>query len=323
MVSGYFCRFTLPAFFVLAFFCAEFALPRPVSADDKTAPKTKAAKPIALNKKGTVLLDKDKKRLLLKTNVVLREGLLEMFCCLKKTKEHESILAIDAKAYVVHAGLLALGVKTGTPVQFTPKFVPAKGQELKIFVRWKDKKGKEHRVDARKWIRNATNRYFARPLKKLPAGFKLPDREKSELRYDKRVGEIIWFGPMSARQRDDHLKLSTDKKYRAAINSFYRQTQPREMEAKWIFTGSRFVTDKTTMKRRYLAESGSLICVANFATATIDIGAKSSASAGSEVFGPYTERIPPIGTEVIVELVPVPRKTKTAPKPKNAKSPKS
>src|SRR5689334_2075139 len=47
-------------------------------------PGAAAAKdaPVALNKNGTVLLDKVGKRLLLKTHVVLREALLEQFCCL-------------------------------------------------------------------------------------------------------------------------------------------------------------------------------------------------------------------------------------------------
>jgi len=313
-------RFRIPhradLLFLIATAVASAGLLLPTaSAQVKSPPKAKAAKPIPLNKKGTVLLDKARKRLLLKTKVVLREGLLEMLCCLKMTKEHESILSIDSKAYVVHAGLLALGMKTGTPVKYMPKFQPPTGQELQIFVNWTDKKGKSHRADARTWIRTATKRYFAESLKKLPDGFKLPDPKTTELRFDKRVGELIWYGPMSAEQRDKLLKLSDDKKYQAAIKSFHRRTQPREMEAKWVFVGSRFVTDPATMKTRYLAESGSLICVANFSTATIDVAAQSSSSAGNELFEPYTERIPPLGTEVTLELVPV--KPKKKPKAKS------
>ncbi len=274
------------------------------SGDAKDKPASDS-KPIPLNKKKTVLLDKANKRLLLKTKVVLREGLLEMFCCPIRTKEHESIVAVDAKAYVVHAGLLALGAKTGTPVKFTPKYVAPTGQELEIFVRWKDKAGKEHRMNSRKWMRYAVRRYFAHQLKALPAGFKLPDRKVIDLRYDDRVKELIWYGHMTGKQRDQLLKLSKDKAYRKAIYELHRRSQIREMDAKWVFVGSQFVVDPGTMKSRYLAETGSLICVANFATATIDITMNSSASAGNESFEPFTERIPPIGTEVIVEIQPV------------------
>lgn len=87
----------------------------------------KSKEPVPLNKSGTVLLDVDGKRLLLKTKVCLREGVLEMFCCLKQTKEHESILSIDSEAYVIHTGLLALGAKPGSPVKIQPEYAPPKG----------------------------------------------------------------------------------------------------------------------------------------------------------------------------------------------------
>ena len=61
-----------------------------------------------MNKQETVLLDAEGKRLVLKGEVCLREGLLEMLVCLKQTKEHESILSVATKAQTVHAGLLAL-----------------------------------------------------------------------------------------------------------------------------------------------------------------------------------------------------------------------
>jgi len=296
--------------FPVAFLAVFVAVHVPRAAADDAKPAGPAA--IPLNKNGTVLLDKARGRLLLKTKVVLRDGQLEMLCCLKGTKEHESILALDGKAYVVHAGLLALGLKTGTPAKFMPKFVPAKGRELRIFARWTDKKGKEHRVDVRTWVRTATKRYFAHPMKTLPAGFKLPDPTKTELRFDKIVGELLWFGPMTAKQRDELLKLSGDKGYQKAIKALYAKTQPRELDARWVFVGSQTVVDPATMKTHYLAEQGSLICVANFSTATIDISEESSASAGSEVYEPHTERVPPLGTEVVLEIIPVKRGKKAA-----------
>lgn len=276
----------------------------------------KPAKPVPLNAKKTVLLDKPGKRLLLKTKVVLREGQLEMLVCPTKTKEHESILAIDSKAINVHAGLLALGIKTGTPAKFDPKFVPPSGQELKITLHWKDKAGKSHSIDARQWIRHATLRYFEQPLKSLPKDLTLPDAEKLPLRYDKRTKDLLWYGPMNKKQREQLLKFSSDKKYRAAIQAFFKQTQKRPMTASWVFAGSGFVVDPKTKKRRYLGEAGTLICVANFPGATIDVTEKSSAQSGNELYEAWTERIPPLDTEVTVEIKPVAKK----PKKKTAKS---
>ena len=100
---------------------------------DATAASKKATdKIVPLNKSGTVLLDVKGNRVSLKSKVVLREGLLEMLCCLVQTKEHESILAVNARAKVIHAGLLALGAKPGTTVRYFPQYKPATGQQIDI-----------------------------------------------------------------------------------------------------------------------------------------------------------------------------------------------
>lgn len=265
----------------------------------------KAAKLTPLNRNRTVFLDKANNRLLLKSEIVLQEGILEMFLCRKNSKEHESIVSLDSQAYIVHTGLLALGAKPGGPAQFDPKYVPPKGQELKIFVTWTDKKGKNQRVDARSWMRYVTNKYFAHEMKELPADLKLPDETRSPMRYDSRTKELLWFGRMTKKQRDELLKRSADKRYHTAIEDLYKRTQFREMDAKFVFAGSGFIVDRETKKRRYLAEAGFVICVANFPGATIDVTAKSSADKGNELFEAWTERIPPLETEVTVELIPV------------------
>src|ERR1700685_414495 len=96
------------------------------------SPATSSAEPIPLNPNRTVLLDREGKRLLVRTRVVLREGMLEMLCCPAQTKEHESILAVDSRAYVIHAGLIALGAKPGTPVQYQPAYKAPTGQPIDI-----------------------------------------------------------------------------------------------------------------------------------------------------------------------------------------------
>ena len=101
-----------------------------------------------------VWIDPKHKRVVADGTVVLREGQLEMFACPKGTKEHESIVAVDAKAYAVHAGLLAVGAEVGTPVQFQPQYKPATGAEIDIQVIWRDANGKVHREAAQDWVRN-------------------------------------------------------------------------------------------------------------------------------------------------------------------------
>lgn len=277
----------------------------------KSSPAATDGAPVPLNPNGTVLLDVKGKRVLLKTHVALRQGALEMFCCLKQTKEHESILSLDAKAYVVHTALVALNAKPGAPVRFNPDYQPPTGQKINIFVNWTDEKGKAHRVPAQSWVRQSINRYRIAKMESLPEGLTLP--KNTELRYDKKLKELSWYGPMSEKQKREFLALSNDKAYRAAIDSFYDQSQPREMNADWVFTGSGLFKDEDTGKEYYLAEDGDLICVANFASATIDVAAASSAQNDDRLFEAYTDRIPPKDTPVTVELIPVIEAEKTPP----------
>jgi hypothetical protein len=272
-----------------------------VQAEDKATP---AAAPVPLNPKETILLDKPHGKLLLKAQVVLREGLLEMFLCPKQTKEHEAIVSLDGKMHIIHAGLLALGAEPGSPVQFRPEYTPPRGPKIDIYVNWKDEEGKPQRMKAQQWIRRATHRYFEAPLAKVPEGVVLNEGDDS-LRYDTMNSVLLWFGSMTDEKKQELLKMSEDEAYRKAVISLHDQGQYREMQADFVFVGSAFrkLEDGTEL---YLAEAGSGICVANFPDAMIDINQESSASeAEGLLFEPYTERIPPVGTEVTVELIPV------------------
>jgi hypothetical protein len=262
-----------------------------------------------LNKQGTVLIDVPRKKIFLKTNVSLRTGALEMLVCLKQTKEHESIVSIDSKAFMVHTALVALGMKEGKASYWKkpenedddPTFVPAEGQKVDIFVHWRDTKGKLHRERAQQWIRHTINRYYDEQFEALPADLKLVEDEN--LRWDELNKTLFWYGPMSAKQRDELLARSKHKKYQATINQFHKQSQPREMKADFLFVGSGFHVEDN--ERHYLAEGGCLICVANFNMAMIDISTESNSQGESLTYEAYTERIPPRKSDVIVELVPV------------------
>jgi hypothetical protein len=280
------------------------AASKPAAASPAKSPtEAKTDKLVPLNKQGTILLDNVGKRVLLKSKVVLRQGTLELLCCLKQTKEHEAILSVDAKAYAVHTALLAIGAEPGQPAEFVPEFKPASGQPIDIFLQWTDEQGKPHRVRAQQWIRNVTNRFYAEKLAKLPAGFQIP--KDSELRYDAKEQELIWYGPMNAQQKAAWQAKSADKEYVKAVESIFLRSQAREMQAGWVFTGSGFYLDEQTQQKYYRAEDGDLICVANFGSAMLDVNAESSAGNDDLLYEAYTERIPPRDTEVTIELIPV------------------
>jgi hypothetical protein len=107
-----------------------------------------------LAKDSAVWADVKNKRIIMEGEICLVRGQLEMFACPKETKEHESVVAIDGKAYVVHAGLLAIGAKVGAPVKFQPKYEPASGTRIDIYCFWTDNDGQKRSARAQDWVRN-------------------------------------------------------------------------------------------------------------------------------------------------------------------------
>lgn len=144
-----------------------------------------------LDPKASVWVDVEKKLVIADGYVCLREGQLEMFACLKGTKEHEAVVAVDGKAYFIHAGLLAVGAKAGTPVQFDPMYKPATGTEIEVTVLWIDKDGKKHQVKAQEWIRQAeTKKIMTYPWVFAGSGFWFDETTGRE-HYQAEGGDLI------------------------------------------------------------------------------------------------------------------------------------
>lgn len=141
------------------------AADEPQAAEAKLTPSEPPAPGLKrLDPNAEVWLDPVNKQVVLRGLIVLRRGPLELFACLRHSKEHEAIVAVPTKAYVVHAGLLACGAKPGNPARFVPEFVPARGTEVEITVEWRDAAGKTQRSDARRWMRNVkTNKELEYP----------------------------------------------------------------------------------------------------------------------------------------------------------------
>lgn len=101
-----------------------------------------------------VWLDREGGRVVVGGEVVLQRGQIEFFACPRRTKEHESVVAVDASARLVHTGLLAIGLQAGEPVQFAPEYRAARGPLVRVTVQWTDAEGRPQSRDAREWIRN-------------------------------------------------------------------------------------------------------------------------------------------------------------------------
>lgn len=126
-----------------------------VRAEDKVA--YELGEPVGLTrmtKDYDLWVDMKRKSVVVDGTICLREGQLEMFACPKGTKEHESVVAVNCKPQFVHAALLSVGAKPGTPVKFDPKYVPATGPIIDIYVVWVDEKGEKQKVRAQEWVRH-------------------------------------------------------------------------------------------------------------------------------------------------------------------------
>lgn len=77
--------------------------------------------------------------------ICLDKGMLELIACTKGSKEHESIVAIEARPMHIHTALLLLGAKSGNPAMLD---LPPKGSAVEVLLVFPDKAGKpaEHPI---------------------------------------------------------------------------------------------------------------------------------------------------------------------------------
>lgn len=79
-------------------------------------------------------------------------------------KEHESLVATNAKGSHIHAGLLLLGLEPGSPVRWSTNedgsiaSHPATGPRVQVEFLWVDEDGKSQRRAPQHWIRHAESK---------------------------------------------------------------------------------------------------------------------------------------------------------------------
>ena len=98
--------------FSLRPFLLIVALSTPLLAEEPTKDLQDA---LAALKLPGVKIDLEERAVDVTAIVNLDEGLLEFVACTKDTKEHESIVKIQAKPSHIHTALLLLGAKAGHP----------------------------------------------------------------------------------------------------------------------------------------------------------------------------------------------------------------
>ena len=175
----------------------------PVEADTPEAPKLpEPAGAQRLSPEYDVWLDPKQGVVIVDGQISLREGMLEMFACTRNTKEHESIVSANTKAFLVHAALLRLGAEPGTPVQFVPEYQPPTGTEIEITVEWQDEAGAKKTARAQDWVQNMKTKE-AMPHPFVFAGSRFwTDPESGKQYYQAEGGDFICVSNFSTAMLD-------------------------------------------------------------------------------------------------------------------------
>ena len=152
-------------------------------------PEPKGAK--RLSPQYDIWIDPKEKAVLIDGQISLRQGMLEMFACTRNTKEHESVVSANTKAYIAHAALLSLGAEPGSPVQFLPEYKPPSGSEIEVLVQWIDERGKEQTARAQDWVKDIrTGKAMSHPFVFAGSSF-WTDAQTGKKYYQAEGGDFI------------------------------------------------------------------------------------------------------------------------------------
>jgi hypothetical protein len=156
---------------------------------DKEQPKTKK---VEVGKNVYLEVEGDKRRVLINGIICRRTDQLEQFMCRKQTKEHEAIVSADIDAAKVHLALTLAKAEPGNPVKYNPKFTPASGTVIKVYVQWEEK-GKTMKVPAQQWIKNVKTKKELEHDWVFAGSFHIPNRldPKAPPFYAANDGDVI------------------------------------------------------------------------------------------------------------------------------------
>ncbi|EMI19762.1 putative secreted protein [Rhodopirellula maiorica SM1] len=163
-----------------------------------------------LSQDSLLWVDRELNRVYIDGYVAIDRGALEMFACPVGSKEHESIVAVVAKSSEVHAALLVVGAKTGTTAMFTPNFVPPTGQAIRVWVSWRDKQGKFHIEDARRWVQDTESKKSVEADWVFAGSGFYRDEEDGREYYRADGGDMICVSNFSTAMMDLSLASSAD-----------------------------------------------------------------------------------------------------------------
>jgi hypothetical protein len=165
-----------------------------------------------------------------------------MFACTRNTKEHESIVSANTKAYLVHAALLTLGAEPGSPVQFVPKYRPPRGTEIDVTVEWRDEHGKPQRARAQDWIKDIrTKEPMTHPFVFAGSSFWVDEETKKKF-YQAEAGDFICVSNFGTAMLDIPVESSPENS-QLEFEAFTERIPPLGAPVRLILTPNLPATD--------------------------------------------------------------------------------
>jgi len=196
---------------------------------------------------------------------------------------------------------------------------------------WLDLKRKAVVVDGQVCLREGTLEMFACPKgtkeheSVVSLNCKAQEVHAGLLRVGAIAGTPVRFDPeykaASGTVIDIYVlwKDTEGKAHQVRAQEWVKNTKTgKPLEYDWVFAGSGFWKDEETGQQRYQAESGDLICVSNFPSATLDLPIESSQANDNLLFTAFTANVPAKTTKVRIVLIPrhkADEKKPAAPKP--------
>lgn len=151
-----------------------------------------------LSKTQEIWVDHKNKQVIVGGKICLDAGPLEMLICPRGTKEHETIVSVNAESWQVHAALIAVGATPGVPSRWVPEYTPAWGPKIDVQMMWRDEKTKQiETVDGKQWILNSRTQKPMTTELVFGGSYSEPRMEGDRPRYVADDGELICLANFS------------------------------------------------------------------------------------------------------------------------------
>ncbi len=102
----------------------------------------------------SIVIDQIKREVGFPARINMTEGVLELLLCTEYGKTHESLFVTDVDPNYLNAALILIGLEGGSTVKYQGDPTTPEGSPVEIWIKCKNKRGKEALVRAEDWVFN-------------------------------------------------------------------------------------------------------------------------------------------------------------------------